>query len=284
VASQEQCVVKVWRAQPDCIGAAQWRALARLLDAAELAQAARFCFVADHRAYVLAHGLRRLALAHLLDLPSSGAAGLRFGQDGAGRPFRVEPVAQHSPKRSACRWFFSHAHAREGVLFAACREHPVGVDIEATARHAPDSGLLRRYLDWPQQQGQHELELDWDSASGFAEGWTALEAFVKALGCGLRGLGAVQSRAPVRCTTPSLRTAERHALGLSFRLSLQSTNELTCASVLRRHHRREALVLRPIAPPGCAAALAVRQGRQALPPRLDEYRLDTDAALLGRLC
>lgn len=278
MAAQEQCIVKVWRAQPDCLGAVQWRALARLLDAAEQTQAARLCFAADHRAYVLAHGLRRLALAHLLDLPASGAATLRFGHDRMGRPFLVEPGARHPPGRSTRRWFFSHAHAREGVLFAACSQHPVGIDIEPMSCRAPDPGLLRRYLDWPQEQGEDEL--DWDSASGFAEGWTALESFVKALGCGLTGLSVAQSVAPVRCALLSLHSAGRQPL----RLGLQSTSELSCASVFRRRHHREALVLRPLAPAGCAAALAVRQGRQVAPPRLDEHSLDTDAALLGRLC
>lgn len=252
--------MRVWRAQPDCFGSAEWRALACLLDAAEQARAARLRFTADRMAYVLAHGLRRLALAHLLNLPRAGAAALRFGQDAAGRPF----LLQIGASGSAVGWFFSHAHAREGVLFAACRQHPIGIDVEPVRRDAPDPGLLRRYLFWPDHR-----ELNWESPRGFAEGWTALEAFVKALGCGLPGLSSVPGIAPVRCTTLSTRNGGRSALRLGL---------------LRSPACQEALVLRPFAPPGCAAALAVRQGRKAPPPRLEERRLEADAALLGRLC
>lgn len=245
----------------------QWRALARLLDADEQVQAERLRFAADRRAYVLAHGLRRLALAHLLNFPLAGAAALRFGHDAAGRPFllhgNLHGNLQGAAKRNASTWFFSHAHAREGVLFAACQEHPVGIDVEPVARRLPDPGLLPRYLEWPQPRA-----VNWDSPSGFAQGWTALESFVKALGCGLTGL----SEAPVLCTALSLRNAGPNPL----RMGLQASP--------RRHTCREALVLRPIAPFGCAAALAVRQGRHAPPPRLDQYRFDADAALLGRLC
>lgn len=292
VAVQEECIVKVWRAHADCFGSAEWRALTRLLDAAEQAQAARLCFTADRMAYVLAHGLRRLALAHLLNLPRTGAAALRFGQDAAGRPFLLPGTTS----RSARGWFFSHAHAREGVLFAACRDHPVGVDVEPIDHRAPDPGLLRRYLDWPQQS-----DLNWDSPSGFAQGWTALESFVKALGCGLPGLSrarpevprSARCEAPVHCAPLSLRHAGPNPLRLgSHALPQAEQNPAHQANGtrqpagirLRRHLRREALVLRPQAPPGCAAALAVRQGREAPPPRLDEHRLDADAALLGRLC
>lgn len=272
MAVQEECIVKVWRAQPDGVSAVQSRALARLLDADEQAQAECLRFAADRRAYVLAHGLRRLALAHLLNLPMAGASALRFGHDAAGRPFllhgNLHGNSQGAAKPNASPWFFSHAHSREGVIFAACREHPIGIDVEPEARRSPDPGLLRRYLHWPQQLHAGQEGLNWDSPSGFAQGWTALEAFVKALGCGLTGLSA----APVHCATLSLRNAGPQPLRMGLR------------ALPRRHTCREALVLRPLAPPGCAAALAVRQGRHAPPPRLDQYRLDTDAALLGRLC
>ncbi len=286
MAVQEECIVKVWGAQPDCLDAGQWRALARLLSAAEQSQAARLRFAADRRAYVLSHGLRRLALAHLLKLPPAGAVALRFGQDAAGRPFLLQGRLQGAPGGKAHAWFFSHAHTRQGVVLAACRDHPVGIDVEPFDHGAPDPSLLRRFLDWPQQG-----ELDWDSPSGFAEGWTALESFVKALGCGLPGLG--ESVAPVHCAPLTLSNAGRSPLRLSLRASpTGEQNESHRASVpiqgtaicLRRHLRREALVLRPVAPAGCAAALAVRQARHAPPPRLDQYRLETDKALLGRLC
>ncbi len=265
LADQKQGV-KIWRAQAGCFGPAELRSLTRLLDPFEQARSARFRFAADRCAYVLAHGLRRLALAELLGLPASAAASLRLGHNAAGRPFLIKPVG--SP-----RWFFSHAHAREGVLFAASCDYPIGVDIESLslANHGPNHelspALLRRYLDWP-----GDGTLDWDGPAGFASGWTALESFAKALGCGLPGL---QRGAPVRCTALG---RARRIEGDMLRLSWHAPDRL------RRCSRQEALVLRPHAPAGCVAALAVRQPVQAPPPRLDESSLDTDAALLCRLC
>lgn len=263
---QKKCSVKVWRAQAGCFGAAEWRSLTRLLDPSEQARSNRFHFAADRRAYVLAHGLRRLALAQLLGLPASAAAALRFAHNGAGRPMLIEAPG-------SARWFFSHAHAREGVLFAASREHPVGIDIEALSQagQTPDLGsaLLRRYMAWPSEAG-----LDWDSPAGFAKGWTALEAFVKALGCGLPGL-----QAPVRCTRAGALIENSDALRLSL-----CAPRLRHMNRMHRHSRQEALVLHLSAIEGCAAALAVCQPALALPPQLDESSLDTDAALLRRLC
>lgn len=270
MALQKQCTVKIWRAQPSQVGPAQWPLLAQLLDAGEQARAARFRFTADCRAYVLAHGLRRLALAELLGLPGRGAAAaLRWGHDAAGRPFLVK---DHG-RPDAARWFFSHAHAREGVLFAATRAHPVGIDLEPLQPATADPALLRRYMAWPRDAG-----LDWDTAGGFAQGWTALESFVKSLGCGLPGLSPAT---PVRCSVSrsTLRASSPAASSvpaLTLRLALPCTRG--------SRHRQEALVLRPQAPEGCTAALALRQAADAAPPRLEEYSFHTDAALLRRLC
>lgn len=273
---QEQCEVKIWRAQPGSFGSAEWRALARLLDPAEQARAERFCVAADRRAYVLAHGLRRLALAHVLGLPAAGAAALRFGQDARGRPFLMDDLLSGVGRGG---WFISHAHAREGVLFTACRERPVGIDIEPLKPAgdadpcACDAGLLHRFMAWPQDN-----ELNWDVPSRFAHGWTALESFVKALGCGLTGLDVLPALPPVRCAL-ALEPGGRSSL----RLSLNTNRRQGLIRSRQQARMREAVVLRPLAAPGCAAALAVRQSRHAPLPRLDEHRLDAESDLIGRL-
>ena len=68
--------VRLWSARPAALCPAQWRGLSDLLDDNERRQAGRFRFAADQCAYVLAHGLRRLALAEWLQVP---AASLRTG-------------------------------------------------------------------------------------------------------------------------------------------------------------------------------------------------------------
>ena len=154
------------------------------------------------------------------------------------------------------------------MLFAATRACPLGIDVEPLPRSAPDAGLLRRYLDWPSSAGQAK-GLEGDSPGGFAQGWTALESFVKSLGCGLAGLvgqAHLGASAPVR----SAALGRRHGRP-AWRLRL-------------RLRRQDALVLQIQAPEGCAAALALRQGVNAKGPGLDESSFHTDAALLRRLC
>ncbi len=263
----KKCVVKIWRAHPGCVSPAQWRLLSGLLDGGEQAQAQRFRHAADRQAYVLAHGLRRLALAFLMDLPAHGAAALQFKQDAAGRPFL--PAAGRD-----ARWFFSHSHTRQGVLFAASQAHPVGIDIEPKVQTLPVAGLLQSFLAWPADAG-----LKWNIADGFADGWTALEAFLKSLGCGLSGLdmqasGLAPGSAPAYC----------HVLGLGTGQVGEGQQALRLGLHRKPPRRAEALVLRVQAPPGCTAALAVRQPVWAALPQLHEYSLDTDAALLRRLC
>jgi 4'-phosphopantetheinyl transferase len=155
--------VQLWRARPDALWLMEWRGLTDLLDDAERQQAGRFRFVADQRAYVLAHGLRRLALAAWLQVP---AASLRFGAVAGGRPQLLAPA--HRPV------FFSHTYTREAVLVALSSDAAVGIDVESTQGPHVSAALLAGFIAQP------------DVADpDFYFYWTALEAFWKAAGTGL---------------------------------------------------------------------------------------------------
>ena len=155
--------VLLWSARPGALCPAQWRRLGSLLDDTECRQARRFRFEADRRAYVLAHGLRRLALAAWLRVP---AATLCFGAEAGGRPQLLAPA--HRPV------FFSHTHTREAVLVALSSDAAVGIDVESTQGSLISAELLAGFIAQPEV-----------ADPDFFFYWTALEAFWKAAGTGL---------------------------------------------------------------------------------------------------
>ena len=155
--------VQLWRARPDAPWPVEWRGLTGLLDDAEQRQAGRFRFAADQRAYVLAHGLRRLALAAWFEVP---AASLRFGATASGQARLLGAWRQPV--------FFSHTHTREAGLVALSKDAAVGIDVESTRGPAIDAALLAGFIALPNMA----------EADAFFY-WTALEAYWKAAGSGL---------------------------------------------------------------------------------------------------
>lgn len=171
--------VQLWIASPADFAEDDWRGFEALLDAVEQARADSFRILADRRAYILAHALRRIALGEELNLMPSR---LIFSSEAAGKPTLLYP---------SCRSLgFSHAHTREAVVFALSREGLVGVDIEA---HRPLQGgfdLLAPFLFEPDGSKSFAstaltYEPEAEAQARFFFYWTALEAFWKAAGTGL---------------------------------------------------------------------------------------------------
>lgn len=171
--------VQLWIARPADFAEADWREFEALLDDAEQARADGFRILADRRAYILAHAIRRIALGEELNLMPSR---LVFSSEAAGRPTLLYPC---------CRGLgFSHAHAREAVVFALSRDGLLGVDIEAHRALQGDFDLLAPFLSEPDGGKSfastslaHEPEAE--AQARFFFHWTALEAFWKAAGTGL---------------------------------------------------------------------------------------------------
>lgn len=163
----------VWIARPQEVGDEQMHSLEITLDASEIERASRFRFENDRRAYVVAHGLRRIALGDWLGVnPTS----LVLARQSSGKPFLIWPRGSQV--------FFSHAHTRELVAFAVAGASPVGIDVESVVQTRPDFELLAPYVVLP-GPGQRVEELGIDPAEQFFFYWTALEAFWKAAGKGL---------------------------------------------------------------------------------------------------
>lgn len=162
----QACEVSVWSASTDDFGEAECAALAAVLDPEELSRLERLRNDADRRAWLLAHAVRRKAIAQALGID---AGDLRFTADAHGQPGLAWPTQSGL--------FFSLAHARQAVVCAVTRAGPVGVDIEFVQGEA-DFSLLEPFVVMP--EGTES-----DGPGQFFHYWTALEAFWKAHGLGL---------------------------------------------------------------------------------------------------
>ncbi len=259
--ANKKCEVQLWHASALDVDAVAWRALARLLDASERERASRLRRDVDRQAYVLAHGLRRLALASVLQVP---AADLVFRSTASGQPVLMWPLTPAV--------FFSHSHTCGRALFALSLQGPVGVDIEQTSAIPPDGVLLQPFMTWAQPTPQGSFYLY----------WTALEAFCKAAGTGLserlppiechahaRGLWLYRpASVPALATAPGVGSVQFPAQSLA-----QSSAQLSALS--------SALVLPVAVPSGYVASIALAVDPSAAPV-LKSFNLPPDFSGLSR--
>jgi 4'-phosphopantetheinyl transferase len=166
--------IEIWTARPDTPDDLQWRELALLLDDAEQFRSRQFKIEADRRSFVLAHALRRAALARAAGLAPEA---LVFAQSAQGQPL-LAGAAAHAGI------FFSHARSRELVACAVTRAAPVGIDVERIDSTAADFALLEPFVALP-EASRRTAEVDADPSRQFFFYWTALEAVWKAAGTGL---------------------------------------------------------------------------------------------------
>jgi phosphopantetheinyl transferase len=182
VALKQAFDVDIWTASPDDFNDAQLSVCSAMLDGTERAKASQFRQPADRRAYVLAHALRRVALAQALQV---APAALVFACEVDGKPVLTVP---RDPEI-----YFSLSHSRALVACAVTPMGPIGIDVSSTQDGVADLDLLAGLVDLPDAR-QREAELGADPAEQFFFYWTALEAFWKATGCGLSS-----ANPPIRC-------------------------------------------------------------------------------------
>lgn len=166
----QQGGIEVWTARPDRVGVTACNALAGLLDIHETERAAGFKFDADRQAFIVAHALRRLALACAIGVDPGD---LRFTTGLHGRPLLVGADAQ-TPA-------FSLTRSRGLVACAVGQLPALGLDVE-TVRPGLPSSLLEPFVT--PAHGAAFLD---DEPDLFMQ-WTALEAFWKARGTGLSSM------------------------------------------------------------------------------------------------
>jgi 4'-phosphopantetheinyl transferase len=164
--------VSVWLAEPRAWSAPEdRRRLLAVLSEDERARSERFHFDEDRLAFVVAHGLLRLALSgHARVTPEAWT----FSADTYGKPSIAAPEAALG---------FSLSHTRGLVGCAVTRTRPLGIDVEDASRPAPLEVAERYFVAGerrdimaaaPERRGRR-----------FFEYWTLKEAYVKACGLGL---------------------------------------------------------------------------------------------------
>jgi 4'-phosphopantetheinyl transferase len=153
--------IHVWRAE---LTAAETGAL---LDERERERAARFHFERDRIRFIAAHSaLRRILALYLRCSPEA----LRFAHTKLGKP-RVE-----GPFR------FSMSHSGDVALYAIAQGE-IGVDVEQVREGIDVIHIAERFLP------AEEVREIGDSLTAFFRLWTRREAYLKARGIGIRGVG-----------------------------------------------------------------------------------------------
>lgn len=145
--------------------------MAELLDGEERARAARFV-VEEHRLrFILAHSVTRAVLAAY------------FGAEPAMLVFETEPGGKPRLRDGALAFNLSHSH--DAIVLAVTERFTVGVDVEWMRRLDDRDGLVRRFFSI-REQGDFAALPEAERDEAFFRLWTRKEAYIKALGDGLR--------------------------------------------------------------------------------------------------
>ncbi|WP_088894043.1 4'-phosphopantetheinyl transferase family protein [Leptolyngbya ohadii] len=161
--------VHLWQAdlvRPDV----ELEELTPLLSEDEQQRASRFRFERDRRKYIICRGILRTLLSRYLQ---RDPIDLTFSYSKYGKPFLNEsPVS------------FNLAHSGDRALYAVVLNHAIGVDIEQLRSVEHIKQIVSRYFA-PEEQQAFQLLDPAQQQIAFFRGWTAKEAFLKAIGSGL---------------------------------------------------------------------------------------------------
>lgn len=154
-------------------------ALKRSLSPDEIARAERFYFPRHHDAFVVARAGLRATLARYLDVPPAALA-FRYGD--AGKP---ELPRADCGELAGGEFAFNLSHSGEWAICAVARRGPLGIDIERVREMNDAAGLARRYFS-AAEVGVWQRLAPAEQRAAFFRCWTRKEAYLKALGDGLR--------------------------------------------------------------------------------------------------
>jgi 4'-phosphopantetheinyl transferase len=165
-----EVVVARLDAGPDAV-----RASAALLSEDERQRARRFVFAHDRRRFTIARALLRRLLGARLGVPP-GSVGLVYGRRG-------KPAL--APSFAGTGLGFNVSHCNGVAVYGFTRGAEIGIDVEAV-RAIPNADEIAARA-FSRRENEAYLALDpRDRPLGFFNCWTRKEAFVKALGDGLR--------------------------------------------------------------------------------------------------
>lgn len=166
--------VHVWRAslefEPERLGR-----FAQTLSDDERARAQRFLFERDRNSFIAARGILRDLLARYVGCAPRDLEFI-YGPQG-------KPALSDGNTSNPFRFNLSHSHGL--AVLAVTRESEIGVDVEKIKPERAGEELARRYFSPAEVEELLALPAD-QRAEGFFLCWTRKEAYVKALGEGLR--------------------------------------------------------------------------------------------------
>jgi 4'-phosphopantetheinyl transferase len=166
--------VHIWRASLE-IDRETLGKYARVLSDEERARAERFVHERDRVSYIASHGFLRELLARYLDCRPEG---LEFAAGAHGKP----AISAPGP---ALGLSFNLSHAHGVGVAAIVRGREIGVDVEKIRPEFAGEEIAERYFSAAEIAELKQLPQE-QRATAFFLCWTRKEAYVKALGEGLR--------------------------------------------------------------------------------------------------
>lgn len=139
----------------------------------ERARCDKFVFERDRRDFAAAHALLRDVLSHHGQLPPESWI---FGSEADGKPYLADQTDLQ----------FSLAHTDGLVACALSLAGPVGVDVEPVDRERDIDGISENYFALTEKADLRACNDLARRRAHFIELWTLKEAYLKALGVGLR--------------------------------------------------------------------------------------------------
>lgn len=163
----------VWFRLTESMGPPDVAKARSLLSPDECARCDRFLFERDRRDFAAAHALLRGALTLHSGLPPDC---WQFGSDGGGKPYLVGQSEVE----------FNIAHTPGLVACALSVAGPVGVDVERVDHARDTEEIAERHFAEPEILALKACAHGLKRHIRFTELWTLKEAYLKALGAGLR--------------------------------------------------------------------------------------------------
>ena len=153
------------------------RQLASTLSSDEQARVSLFRHEQDRRRYIVSHGLLRCILGSYLQL-APGQVQFHYEDDG-------KPAIEGTATTRANMVHFNMSHSHEMALYAVTRGRAVGIDIEYMRHIRAVEQLVERSFSRAERDAFHALASA-EREAAFFRGWTRKEAYLKAIGTGLK--------------------------------------------------------------------------------------------------
>lgn len=164
--------VHVWRASLN-LPARRIQQLRLTLTGDEQARADRFYFEEHRRHFIAARGILRALLGGYLQVEPEL---IRFAYNSYGKPALALP--------GKTRLQFNVSHSAGMALYAITEAGPIGVDIEHVRPVSEIRQMVERFFS-PYEQAEWRSLPEAQQITGFFNGWTRKEAYIKARGQGL---------------------------------------------------------------------------------------------------